>query len=215
MTLEEIYPIKNLEAKFEKAIQFDTYYMDDIERISKLEPGCLFELGASAWMHHVESHPDVDPQQLATYFEKKDPYIFRKVEEISGHSIIQEIILIRAHVKDNKLNRDICGQLLISRVHPKNIHISDVEFSNPYIPIPQKEKKYLYHEYKSLGLFRELLGNIITYGKKYNIEKITLSAASRHQISYFEGHGFNVENTEFAKQAIKMDSGIPMERSCT
>lgn len=215
MNLEEVYPVHSLESKFDNPVFIDYYGMDDIDEIVELEPGCMFELGASAWMHYIESGAKVNPQKLSKYFDERNPLIFRRVEKVMKRKVVQDILLIHAHVDDESLERDICGKLLLSRVYPNNLHISDVEFSNPYEPVAESSQDYSYHNYRSLGLFSELLENIIDLGKINNIKKITLSAASNDQIFYFEKHGFKVEDTYFAKQAIELDSGIPMERKCT
>lgn len=214
MNLEEVYPANSLESKFDKSISIDYYGMDDIDEIAKLHPGCLFEIGASAWMHYIESGAKVNSQKLSKYFDEQDPFIFRRVEKVMKRKVIQDIVLVHAHVDDTDLERDICGQLLLARTYPNNLHISDVEFSNPYEPVSKSDQEYSYHNYRSLGLFSELLDNIVNLGKRNNIKKITLSAASNDQIPYFEKHGFNVEGTNFARQAIKLNSGIPMERKC-
>jgi hypothetical protein len=215
MNLKDVYPVDSLERKFDKSVFIDYYGMDDIDEIAKLEPGCMLELGASAWMHYIESGAKVNPQKLSKYFDAQDPLIFRQVEKVMKRKVLQDIVLIHAHVDDNTLVRDICGQLLLSRTYPNNLHISDVEFSNPYEPVVESDQEYSFHNYRSLGLFSELLENIVDLGKSNNISKITLSAASNDQIPYFEKHGFKVEDTDFSKQAIELDSGIPMERKCT
>lgn len=214
MNLEEVYPVSSLESKFDKSISIDYYGMNDIDEIAELEPGCLFEIGASAWMHYIESGAKVNPHKLSRYFDEQDPFIFRRVEKVMKRRVVQDIVLVHAHVDDTDLERNICGQLLLARTYPNNLHISDVEFSNPYEPVAESDQEYSYHNYRSLGLFSELLENIVDLGKRNNIKKITLSAASNDQIPYFEKHGFKVEDTDFAKQAIKLNSGIPMERKC-
>jgi len=215
MNLSDVYPVESIKSKFDKDVVIEYYDMNDIDKIAELEPGCLFEIGANAWMHYIESGAKVNPQKLSKYFDEHEPLIFRRVERVMKRKVLQAITLIHASVDDESLERKICGQLLFARTYPNNFHISDVEFSNPYEPVEQSKQSYSFHEFRSLGLFTELLSNIIKLGKGSNISKITLSAASRDQVSYFEKHGFSMEKTEFAKQAFKMDSGIPMELECT
>lgn len=215
MNLGDVYPVDSIKKKFENDVVIEYYGMNDIEEIAELEPGCLFEIGANAWMHYVESGAKVDPQKLYRYFGEQEPLIYRRVEKVMKRRVIQDIVLIHANVDDNSLDRKVCGQLLLARVYPNNLHISDVEFSNPYEPVEASAQNYSYHEYRSLGLFSELLSNILKIGKANKISKITLSAASTDQVSYFQKHGFSMEDTEFAKQAFEADSGIPMERKCT
>lgn len=215
MNLGDVYPVDSLKRKFEKEVNIEYYGMDDIEEIVKLEPGCLFEIGANAWMHYVVSGAKVNPQKLSKYFDEQDPLIFRRVEKVMKRKTLQDIVLIHAHVDDNSLERDICGQLLLALTYPNNLHISDVEFSNPYEPVATADQSYVYHNYRSLGLFSELLSNIMRLCQENKISKVTLSAASRDQVPYFEKHGFSVEDTDFAIHALEANSGIPMERKCT
>jgi len=215
MNLGDVYPVESIKGKFDNDVVIECYGMNDIDKIAELEPGCLFEIGANAWMHYIESGAKVDPQKLAQYFGEQEPLIFRRVEKIMKRKALQDIVLIHANVDDENLDRRVCGQLLLARTYPNNLHISDVEFSNPYEPVEEAEQDYTYHEYRSLGLFSELLENILKLGKDNKISTITLSAASRDQVPYFEGYGFSMEKTDFAKQAFEADSGIPMEQKCT
>lgn len=214
VSMEEIYPAEELQEKFEAEVSFEYYFMKDIDTIAKLEPNCLCEIGGNAWMHYIESGAKVNPRRLSEHFDNGNPFLFREVEKVMKRKVLQDIMLVHAKVQDPELENNICGQLLLARVYPNNLHISDVEFSNPYEPVPENEKKHHFHEYRSLGLFATLLKNIIAYGKKNRIAKITLSAASDHQIKYFESHGFSIENNNFAKDALEHGMSIPMIRKC-
>lgn len=215
MNLKEVYPLERITEKFDSPVSVEYYGIDDVNRIAELEPNCLFELGANAWMHYVESGAKVNPKKLAKFFDANDPLIFKRVEKEMKRKVVQDILLIHASVEDDALERKICGQLLLARVFPNNLHISDVEFSNPYKPVSSEEQKYHFHDYRSLGLFATLLANIVALGKANKISKVTLSAASIDQVPYFKKHGFKVEDTEFAKGAIANEMSIPMELKCT
>ena len=212
--MEEIYPAEELQDKFEAEVTLEYYFMEDVDTIAKLEPNCLCEIGGNSWMHYIESGAKVNPRKLSKHFDSGNPFLFKEVEKVMKRKVLQDIMLVHAKVQDPELENNICGQLLLARVYPNNLHISDVEFSNPYEPVPENEKKHHFHEYRSLGLFAKLLVNIIAYGKKNRISNVTLSAASDHQIKYFKSHGFSIENNNFAKDALEHDVSIPMVRIC-
>lgn len=212
MPLDCVYPKEEIKKKFEKPVSIEIYGMNQIDAIAELEPGCLHEIGANAWMHYVESGAKVDPQKLSQYFDNSDPYLFRHVEKVIKRKVIQDIILVHAKVDDPELENNICGKLLLARTYLNNMHISDVEFSNPYEPVPESEQQYTYHEYRSLGLFSTLLDNLCRFSQENKISRITLSAASSDQVPYFETHGFKVEDTDFARQAQEYGMSIPMSR---
>jgi hypothetical protein len=214
LSMKEIYPVDELREKFDQEISFKFYSLGDIELIAELEPGSLHEIGGNAWMHYVESGAKVDPRKLSDHFDSGNPFLYREVEKVMKKRVLQDILLVHALVEDEDLENKICGQLLLARVLPNNLHISDVEFSNPYAPVPDYERKHPFHEYRSLGLFSTLLDKIVTYGKSIKIANITLSAASRYQIQYFESHEFKVENNHFAEEALTYGMSIPMARKC-
>ncbi|MEZ9233188.1 hypothetical protein AB4259_19125 [Vibrio amylolyticus] len=212
--MQEIYPSQKLQEKFDVEVTFDFFFMKDIDSIAKLEPNCLCEIGGNAWMHYIESGAKVNPRKLSEHFDSGNPFLFKEVEKVMKKKVLQDVMLVHANLQDPELDNQTCGQLLLARVYPNNLHISDVEFSNPYEPVFGSNRKHPFHEYRSLGLFSILLKNIIAYGKKHKISIITLSAASDHQIKYFESHGFSIEDNNFAKEALEHGMSIPMVRKC-
>jgi len=82
MNLEDVYPVNNLRSKFDKEVTIEYYGLGDIGRIAELEPNCLHEIGANAWMHYVESGVKVNPQKLgvlpANHLDKKLNHFFPK-----------------------------------------------------------------------------------------------------------------------------------------
>lgn len=142
MSMEEIYPVEELQEKFEAEVSVEYYLMKDIDTIAKLESNSLCEIGGNAWMHYVESRAKVNPRKLSEHFDNRNPFLFREVEKVMKRKVLQDIMLVHAKVQDPELENKICSQFLLARVYPNNLHISDVEFSNPYEPVPENEKKH-------------------------------------------------------------------------
>jgi hypothetical protein len=61
--MEEIYPSKNVQDKFESDVRVDYYFLKDIDTIAELEPDSLSEIGGNAWMNYVESGAKVIKRQ--------------------------------------------------------------------------------------------------------------------------------------------------------
>jgi hypothetical protein len=188
--------------------------MDNLSEIARQEPECLRDIGEQAWIHYMVEVTKIKFKKLCSYFDESDPFLFRQVETLIKQKVIQDIVLFRSRVVDHALTKSLCGKLLLARTYPNNIHIADVEFSNPYKPVRKNERRYSCHEFRSLGLFSTLFDNILRHRKKNKISKITLSVPSLDQTKYFEGHGFSIEKTEFSKHQIASGMSIPMERQC-
>ena len=214
MSLQKLYPSEGIRSKFDSGVDIKFYGMDNLSEIARQEPECLQDIGEKAWIHYMVEVTKIKSKKLCSYFDESDPFLFRQVETLIKQKVIQDILLVRARVVDDTLEKSLCSKLLLARTYPNNIHISDVGFSNPYKPVSKNEQRYSCHKYRSLGLFSTLLENILRRCKKNEISKITLSVPSMNQTKYFEGHGFSVEKTEFAKHQIVSGMSIPMERQC-
>lgn len=212
MKLKDIFPIFELRELFKSETVVAFLTLNDIDEIADLEPISLFEIGANSWMRYVESGADVNPKLLMDHFDNYDKFLYREVEKVIGEKIIKDILLVKAKVDDKTLKHNVCAELLVANINPNRLHISDVAFGNPYFPIKRVNKKYITHEFKSLGLFKILFNKIVQYCRVNNVSVITLTASLKEQVSYFQTYGFNVENTDYAKRCLKIGSGIPMEK---
>lgn len=211
MQLTETFPTSDIKEAFNAEIKVSAYGLEQMAKIAELEPLSLHEIGANIWMHYIESGAKVNPQKLATHFQKQNPLLFKAVEKIIKRKAIQDIVLIYADVLDDDLEFTLCGKALLARSYPNNVHISHIEFNNPYKPVAESEKKFKHHQFRSLGLFTALLKQLHSYAKQNRIHKITLSAASTDQYNYFLAHGFTLEKTAFAESALQRGTTIPME----
>lgn len=211
MLLAETFPTPEITRSFNADVKVTVYGLEKIVEIAELEPLSLHEIGANIWMHYIESGAKVNPQKLATHFQKQNPLLFKAVEKVIRRKAIQDIALIYADVLDDELTFTRCGKALLARSYPNSVHISHIEFNNPYKPVAESEKKFKHHQYRSLGLFTTLLKQLHFYTKQNRINKITLSAASTDQYNYFLAHGFTLEKTAFAESALQRGTTIPME----
>lgn len=214
MNFHQVLQKEEIINKFDKEILFEQYDVSDIDVLKDISPNILFEIGAHAWMHYVVSGIDVNPLELSNNFEANNPLIYRKIENVMKEKIIQDLSFSYAKLNDESLEKNICCQLLLCRMHPNDLFIADVEFSNPYQPVPNSEQRYQFHEYRSLGLFKKHLENMKEYCNENQIERITLTTASNDQIPYFEEHGFLVEDNDFARQSREIGHSVPMYLKC-
>jgi hypothetical protein len=215
MKLHDIFREEGFKSKFDKEVYFEQYGSESIDMLVEKEPGMFFEIGGQAWMRFQASGTKVDPQKLYKDFRSANPLVYRKVEKIIKRKIIQEISFSYAYVRDDNLENNECCQLLLFRLWPNELFISDVAFSNPYKPVSVSEKQYPYHEFRGLGLFASHLEKMIEYCQIHRVAKISLTTATNSQIPYFEKHGFIVENSDFSKEAFKLGQGVPMYYKCT
>ncbi|PSV98735.1 hypothetical protein [Photobacterium iliopiscarium] len=208
MNLNDVLRKEEINNKFDQDVYFEQYGKESLNILIEKEPAMFFEIGGHAWMRFLSTGTKVNPQKLYLDFRNKNPLVYKKVEKIIKRNIIQDLSFSYGYVRDEDLIYNQCCQLLLFRIWPNELLIADVTFTNPYKPV--ETAKYNFHQFKSLGLFASHLKKIKEYCKEQHIEKITLSTASNDQITYFEEHGFIVEDSEFARQALKNEQGVPM-----
>lgn len=105
MNVEKVYPVEELKSKFTLPVKLNFYGMKEIETIAKIEPECLFEIGANAWVHFIESGAKVNPQKLSEHFGSHSPLLFFQVEKVIRRKALQNILLVHAEVVDPSLER--------------------------------------------------------------------------------------------------------------
>lgn len=211
MQLVDTFPYNDIAKAFEADVNITTYGLQQIADIAHLEPLSLHETGANIWMHYIESGAKTNPQKLAKHFQNQNPLLFKAVEKVIKRKAIQDIALIYATVEDSALPFAVCSKALLARTYPNNVHISHIEFNDPYKPLTGIQKKFEHQQYKGLGLFSILLQQLIIYAKSNRINKITLSAATTDQYHYFLAHNFTLEKTAFANSSLQRGTTIPME----
>lgn len=97
-----------------------------------------------------------------------------------------------------------------SHIFPNRLHIADVQLLNPESARANFQADGD-QSHNSLRLFSSLLANAEKIGKDIGAEKITLTSANNPLISTFKKHGFAVEDSGMARQAMSIGFGIPME----
>ena len=180
MAITGVFPARELRGRFERPLQITYLGLEDIARVTTLAGPSILDIGSHAWMRYVDSGVDVDPQMLAPFFNDGDPLLYLAVEEVMGAPVIYDLLYVQASI-DDELDYTTTAKLVLAHAYPGELHIADVEFSDPYRPIPPAERRYTYQEFGGLGLFAPLIARIEAYGRDQGIETITLTAASPDQ----------------------------------
>ena len=100
---------------------------------------------------------------------------------------------------------------MIGKVFPNDIHLADIEISNPYEPILESERKHPQQHYKGWGLLKYQIDELTSYCKNSNCGFLTLTAATSDQFNLFKKYGFKIEDNKAAQIGLKIGYGISME----
>src|SRR4051794_31476699 len=98
---------------------------------------------------------------------------------------------------------EVAVQVLVGHIYPGMIHIADLEFSDPYSPIPEEQRQYRYTEYRGLGLLGTFVDHVVSLARELGVHEVTLTAATADHVPLFERHDFVIANSPRAKIAEK------------
>lgn len=208
-----IIPQKEIQEKFKKPVVFVNLTKQNLDLITKREPFTIIAISLNIWNRIVQNKlKKVNPKAVAEYVDNRDPKIHLKISEIIKEPIIKDIIYSLGTVKDSKIKEKTVSQITIAHVFPNDLHLADVLFQNPYIPISKSDRKYRLQDFKGLGLLSTLIEKIEQHAKALSCDYITLTASNSELVPLFSKYGFTVEDNSQAKLATRVGLTIPMEK---
>jgi hypothetical protein len=163
--------------------------------ITALKPQAMHSMGLSIWDQIFSRGRDnVQQDAIAACVDDQDPLLCQRIRNIIGKPVIFDIHYALATLVVDGENRTV-AETLIAHVYPNEIHVGDIEFSNPYNPIPASERQFEHTHYRGLGLLGNFIERVNTAAKSLGCDRITLTAASRDQLPLFQRHGFTFADT--------------------
>lgn len=217
--MQDILILNKIKANYDKEIIDEIYHFDHknknfevLDKIVKKEPMTVHGMSMNIWNRIVQYNLKmVNPMALAKEVDDRDPFIFRKISKIIREPILQEVVYCESKIIDPSLEYNTTYEIMIGKVFPNDIHLADIEISNPYQPIIESERKHPQQHYKGLGLLKYQIDELISYCKKSNCGFLTLTASTKDQYNLFKKYGFEIEDNKVAKIGLEIGLGISME----
>jgi len=173
----------------------------------------MFEMGMTTWDTVITRRlHDVSPKAVSTYVDADDPRVVQAIQRVLGRKIINDIYYGKATLAVEGEHRTV-AEVLVGHIYPGMIHIADLEFSDPYSPIPEEQRQYRYTEYRGLGLLGTFVDHVVSLARELGVHEVTLTAATADHVPLFERHDFVIANSPRAKIAEKAGIAVPMIRT--
>ncbi|WP_442782689.1 hypothetical protein [Collimonas fungivorans] len=213
--LSDVVPREKLAKIFGADLTFEEHGMPELAYISKKKPDAVNAIGGNVWSRIVHNKwVDVDPTQLADYFDRVDPKLHRAISKVIGEDVIRDIYYARAF-KGVPRKANLVMEILLADVYNSDLQLGDITFCNPDKPIARAERRFPHQTHHGLGLLSTLVDNMNQYALSRQYRQLTLTAASLEIVSVFSRHGFEVEDSKMGRLAMRLGGGIPMERNVT
>lgn len=188
MKLAETLPRGAIEMKvgpFDERIGFtdaDTFIRNDKNTMSTV--------GLYVWDQMVARKVVADPRALASVYpnrlDKMAQFIKRELRQdwITDAFTTQLVSPIRPDYA--------FVDLKIVQCYPRDIHIADVEFSDPRNPLDEPTTGIGARRYRGLGVFGDFLDAVRRLARERGLDRISLMAASPQAHETFSRYGFKV-----------------------
>lgn len=190
----------------------EEYGLADIRRLVELVPMEMFGVGAYIWHRGVITDEVGPADKLGPLFGQESPTLYETVASELGQPSILDIYYAKAWL-DGKEGDNFVAEVLLAQIWPGELYLADVNFENPHAPLSTKER--LLHKqqrtHRGLAAFGDLVDGMCSYGKSQRLKAVSLTAAHHELVEVFKRYGFHVENSSFARDALKQrNGGVPM-----
>lgn len=208
MGLEGFFDTQLVRKRFENT-SVTSWGVNEIEALASQKEDDISQLGFVIW-HQIVTRKlfSVDPMEMQNYFD--EPLSFKIIEERVGQELLRDIWAVVIDVEDEGLEDSTCMELIVALIYPNDLVLLDVNFQDPYKPIPESKRRYDHQTHKGLKLLDGLM--IALERKAYELEcdNILLTAASGDLVPLFQKFGFDLDGSQLSKVALECGVGIPM-----
>ncbi|GAA3946794.1 hypothetical protein GO495_27330 [Chitinophaga oryziterrae] len=211
--LSNILQIQDLRTLFPDVRERSFLQKKDLYIIQQNYNDKLHALGLHQWDRICEWGPaKVEKFAIAEYARTGKPGIIAAIDDLISAPLVIDIIYHHFTVERNGRDMTV-AEIMIAHLYPNELHLSDVEFSNPDKPLPPNKQRR-YQEFEGLGLLKPTIQGLLQTARDLNCRALTLTAADLGLMKLFTTLGFSISDT-FIGRRCKANSniteGFPME----
>ncbi len=206
MQLSDAVPIEKIRQRFpnlrEDAVATNVAAFL-FKRRKDVPPTCLF-----IWDEMVHRGLVAEPYKIAPVINNEFKKIYEFVERELGRKPMDDAYAVELFLPEVE---ESFVEISLVQCFPSDIHIADIELSDPTQPIEPTHADAEPRNFKGLHLFNEFLERLREVAKDRRVERISLMVAYPPLYEVFLRHGFRVSETEMAKTAFEAARrGFPM-----
>ncbi len=200
----KILPFEEIVNRFEKPILREELSLDQFAEVERRDPAGLASTAFTVWQRHVRSNPGIELGAVRDHIRRHGGSYLEGVQALIGQPILRNLAFSRCTVDDPELDERLVAYLLVAHVYPNDLHIADMNFMNPYMPIRPERRRFKSQRYKGLHLLSNVLARAEAYAAQHGCEYVTLTAADDDLVPLFSKFGFVVEDS--------LATGLAMEK---
>ncbi|REK19217.1 MAG: hypothetical protein DWQ37_02160 [Planctomycetota bacterium] len=201
--MQSILPYDEIKRRFDKPVILEQLGMDSFAEVAKRDPNGLASAAFTVWQRYQRTHPDLGIGAVRDYIRGHGGSFWEGVEAVVGEPVIRDLSYSRCTIDDPALDEPLAAYLFVTRVYPNDLHIADMNFANPYMPIPLPRRRFKLQRYKGLALLATVLARAEAYASQQGCDYLTLNAATDDLVPLFGKYGFVVEDGQATSLAME------------
>lgn len=207
MELNDVLPSDEAASRLNQDVVVSNYGFAQVNEICELKRRSMLDIGLAIGYRIKVNNPEFDLEQYAAAYENVDPKLYEQFSVALGESALLDLSYSHAQLADEKADYRTVAELLIAIAYPNVLHIGDVEFSNPSLPVPEESRIRAFSHFKGLGLLPALVGNCVDFANEKGLDSICITPAADDLIPLFESVGFYTDANPLAD--IMRNAGMP------
>jgi hypothetical protein len=190
----KMLPFEEITGRFDKPILLEELGLDDLAEVERRDPTSLASTAFTVWQRHVRQHPSVEVCAVRDHIRQHGGGYLEGVQALIGQPVVRDLAYARCTIDDPALEERLVAYLLVAHVYPNDVHIADMNFMNPYMPIRPERRRFKSQRYKGLHLLASVLARAEAYAAEHDCDYLTLNAADDDLVPLFCKFGFTVED---------------------
>jgi hypothetical protein len=207
-----ILPFAEIESRFDKPVILEQLGMDAFAQVARRDPNGLASMAFTVWQRYLRANPAVGAGAVRDYIRLHGGNFWEGVEAVIGAPVVHDLSYSRCTIDDPALEEPLAAYLFVARVYPNDVHVADMSFANPYLPIPPERRRFKFQRFKGLSLLGTLLARAEAHAAEQGCDYLTLNAATDDLVPLFTKYGFVVEDGQATSLAMEKRVGSRLQR---
>ena len=199
----KILPFDEIAGRFDNPVVLEEFGLDQFAEVERRDPAGLASLAFTVWQRHARRNPGTELGAVRDHIRRHGGSYLQGVQALIGQRVLHDLTFSRCTVDDPALDERLVAYLLVAHVYPNDVHIADMNFMNPYLPIRPERRRFKSQRYKGLRLLPNVLARAEAYAAENGCEYVTLTAAADDLVPLFGKFGFVVEDGQATSLAME------------
>jgi hypothetical protein len=188
--LHNVFPLEELRCRYPRPVTVEQLGLENINDVIEREHDRMLSLALHIWnrmlMDGQFSH--LHPQFIAPYIDGPPLELFGWLNAMCGQQLLDDFSY-KLCTNDDGF---VVGRLILADTFLAELHIADVRFQNPELPLSKDERKHEDQSHRGFGLILEVFKNAERFAAEEDCKFVVLVAETISRVKTFKRYGYRL-----------------------